>query len=381
MSSLKISIFIYSLAGGGAERAMSYLLNYLEEHQYPVVLVLMNDTIAYPIPSTIDTYYLEKSNPNESGILKLLKLPYLAFKYARLLKTLQITHSFSLLTRPCYINIMARWFTKHQYKLIISERSFPTKQYAGNHLQAKINRFMVKWLYPKADAILSNAKASKIDLVTHFKIPKEKISYIYNPIDLDKISGIVPNNDFYDSNYINLVTVGRLMTVKNHSFLIKAMEPFKNVRLYIFGDGELYDQLKTQIMALNLENNVFLMGFEQNPFTYLKAADIFVLSSIFEGFPNVLMEALSCGLPVISTNCQSGPDEMLELEQATDQDIMFTKYGILTPVNNLELMQKAIAFMIANPEFRKSCTENAPKRIKAYDKNHILKQYCEYILA
>lgn len=377
----KISIFLYSMSGGGAERVISYLLPYLKRKGHEVILVLMNDTLAYPIPKDVPLYYLEKSRGNEPGLSKFLKLPWLAWKYARLLKRLQITHSFSLLTRPCYINIMARWFTQHPYKLMVSERNFPSLQYGYNDAQSRINSFLVKKLYPKADLVISNARASALDLVENFNVAASKTRVIYNPIDLQKIHSIAPLANFFDSGFTNLVSVGRLQVVKNQQLLVKAVASFEKVRLYIFGTGELQQALEEQIRKLNLTDRVFLMGFEPNPFQYLKAADLFVFGSNHEGFPNVLLEAMACGLPILSTNCKSGPDEIMELKHAKTDDIMVTDYGILSPVGDLDLFTKGLAYCLEHPEYLALCKKNALLRIQDFSREPILAAYTQHILA
>ncbi|MFN3136186.1 MAG: glycosyltransferase [Allomuricauda sp.] len=375
----KIAIFINSLAGGGAERVTSYLLPYLVNKGHKVVLVLTEEQLAYPVPKEVPIHYLDKSGKNESGVTKLLKLPWLAYRYAQLLQKENITHSFSLLTRPCYINIMARWFTKHPYKLMVSERNFPSMQYGGNHLQARINNFLVKRLYPKADLVVSNAKASAQDLVDNFGVAKERTRTIYNPIDIDKIQQMEAIQDFFDPNYVNAVSIGRLVPEKNHTFLLDAVLPFNHLRLYIFGEGELRKSLEEKIQGLGLENRVFLMGFESNPFQYLKAADFFLFGSLNEGFPNVLMEAMCCGLPIVSTNCKSGPDEMMELNESKTDDIMFTDYGILTPVNDVACMQKALEYVLEHPEFLQACKPNLLQRIQDFRREPILEAYHQLI--
>jgi N-acetylgalactosamine-N,N'-diacetylbacillosaminyl-diphospho-undecaprenol 4-alpha-N-acetylgalactosaminyltransferase len=375
----KISIFINSLAGGGAERVTSYLLPYLVNKGHKVVLVLTEEELAYPVPKEVPIHYLDKSGKNESGVAKLLKLPWLAYRYAQFLRNENITHSFSLLTRPCYINIMARWFTSHPYKLMVSERNFPSMQYGGDHLQARINNFLVKRLYPKADLVVSNAKASAQDLVDNFGVAKERTRTIYNPIDIDKIQQMEAIQDFFDPNYVNAVSIGRLVPEKNHTFLLDAVLPFNHLRLYIFGEGELRKSLEEKIQGLGLENRVFLMGFERNPFQYLKAADFFLFGSLNEGFPNVLMEAMCCGLPIVSTNCKSGPDEMMELKEAKTDDIMFTDYGILTPVNDVACMQKALEYVLEHPEFLQACKPNLLQRIQDFRREPILEAYHQLI--
>ena len=273
----KIAIFINSLAGGGAERVTSYLLPYLVNKGHEVVLVLTEEELAYPVPKEVPIHYLDRSGKNESGVAKLLKLPWLAYRYAQFLRNENITHSFSLLTRPCYINIMARWFTSHPYKLMVSERNFPSMQYGGNHLQARINNFLVKRLYPKADLVVSNAKASAQDLVDNFGVAKERTRTIYNPIDIDKIQQMEGIQDFFDPNYVNAVSIGRLVPEKNHTFLLDAVLPFNHLRLYIFGEGELRKSLEEKIQGLGLENRVFLWALRAIPSNTSKLRIFFYL--------------------------------------------------------------------------------------------------------
>jgi len=185
--------------------------------------------------------------------------------------------------------------------------------------------------------------------------------------------------DFFDPNYVNAVSIGRLVPEKNHTFLLDAVLPFNHLRLYIFGEGELRKSLEEKIQGLGLENRVFLMGFESNPFQYLKAADFFLFGSLNEGFPNVLMEAMCCGLPIVSTNCKSGPDEMMELKEAKTDDIMFTDYGILTPVNDVACMQKALEYVLEHPEFLQACKPNLLQRIQDFRREPILEAYHQLI--
>ncbi|WKX76466.1 glycosyltransferase [Zobellia laminariae] len=185
---MTISILIYSMAGGGAERVVSYLLPYLAKQGDIVLLVLMNNTISYDIPKDIPIHYLENSKGNENGILKLIKLPFLAYKYARLIKKLEVTHSFSLLTRPNYINTISRLFTSLPPKTIISERSFPSLQYGYGNSQSKINNWLISKLYPKADYILCNSQGNADDLITNYSIDSKIIDVIYNPVDIESIT-------------------------------------------------------------------------------------------------------------------------------------------------------------------------------------------------
>lgn len=372
---MTIAILIYSISGGGAERVVSYLMPYLGKKGHAVHLVLMNAAVGYAIPQNVSVHYLEKSNAHENGILKLLKLPLLAFKYAKLLKSLKISHSFSLLTRPNYINVLAKLFGTGSTKTIISERAHPSLQYGYGDAQSKINNLLIKKLYPKADFIICNSKGNSEDLMASYAIRPDKIEVIHNPIDMLAIKEKSAVTNFFDNAYYNMVTVGRLDSGKNHELLIRALKKVPNSRLYILGTGILKNILLQLTEELQLQNRVHFLGFDPNPYQYLKSADLFVFGSNHEGFPNVLLEAMACGLPILTTNCKSGPDEIMELEEPASDKIMKTPYGILTPVGDVDLMAQGMDYFIQNPEYLKSCKENVRERIKVFEKESILKAY------
>ncbi|MDO5980478.1 glycosyltransferase [Flavivirga spongiicola] len=377
---MSLGILIYSLAGGGAERVVSYLLAYCIENKIKVHLILMNPTIKYEIPEEIEIHYLEKSSFGENGIIKTLKIPFLAYKYSRLIRTLRISHSISFLTRPSFINIISSKLTRHRFKIITNERAYPSLQYSYKNFQSFFNKKMIRVLYKKSDIVISNSYGNSHDLIDNFNVPVNKMKVIHNPIDLEKINKIEALEGFYDNTKFNLVTIGRLDVGKNHSLLIDAMSKLNNpnLRLYILGAGNMKEELELKIKKLKLEQQVILVGFDPNPYKYLKKADLFVFGSNHEGFPNVLLEAMSCGLPILTTNCKSGPSEIMELESVKN-DTMKTDYGILVPVKNVELMAKGIEYFISNKDFLNTCKTNVLKRSENFRKNKILKEYIDII--
>jgi len=379
---MKIAVFIYSLGGGGAERVVSQLIPYLENNGFDVYLVLMNNTCVYPFETKNKPFFLENSKTTESNVLKFLKIPFLAYKYHIFLKKNKINKSFSFLTRPGFISVLTKWFNKKR-TIIISERSNSSLQYGNHNLQSWINNFLIKELYPKADLIIANSNGNAQDLITNYNVPRYKITTIYNPISLEAIFAIEPTKDFFDTNYFNLVSVGRLDNGKNHQLLIKSLEFFKlqKVRLYIFGDGILKTELEKTIQDLKLENRVFLMGFESNPYKYLKAADLFVFSSNHEGFPNVILEAMACELPIVSTNCPSGPNEIFKVNTDYDfSDNVLTDYGILVPRNNIKKMVEAINILMQNKKYYQNCKTQVVKRVEDFEANKILDEFKLHLL-
>jgi N-acetylgalactosamine-N,N'-diacetylbacillosaminyl-diphospho-undecaprenol 4-alpha-N-acetylgalactosaminyltransferase len=377
---MKIGVLIYSLSGGGAERVVSYLLSYFIKNNINVCLILMNTSIKYDLPEVVDVHFIEKSNPTESGLIKAFKIPFLAYKYAKLVKKLKLTHSLSFLTRPSFINVLASQLTKYSFKVITNERAFPSLQYSYKGFQSTFNKKLIKSLYKKSDLVISNSYGNASDLVDNFEVPSKKMQVIHNPIDLDKINRIQPIKSFYDPKRFNIITLGRLDKGKNHTMLIKAIHKLQNplLKLYIFGVGDIQEELEDLMNKLDVNAQVSLMGFDSNPYQYLKAADLFIFGSNHEGFPNVLLEAMACGLPILTTNCQSGPSEIMELKIPKD-DIMITDYGILVPIKNVDLMAKGIGYFVKNNNYINECVTKSQIRIKDFEKNSILKEYIDLI--
>jgi N-acetylgalactosamine-N,N'-diacetylbacillosaminyl-diphospho-undecaprenol 4-alpha-N-acetylgalactosaminyltransferase len=375
-----IAIFAYSLGSGGAERQISYLLNHLYK-QYNFTLVLMNNTIFYKIPNDIKIIYLENSDPYEHGIKKLLKLPILAWKYRQLLIKNNIDLSLSFMTRPNYINILSKYFM-NDTRTIISERSMFSLHYDYNNLQSFINKRLVR-LYNSADLIITNAINNGNDLKNNFNIHAD-IKTIYNAVDsksIEKLKNISLETQI-SSDTFNFITIGRLDQGKNHQLLINCMVNI-NANLYIIGEGILKDNLEEQIISLGLENKVFLLGRLNNPYNYLYQSDCFVFSSNHEGMPNVLLESLACHLPIITTDCQSGPREILapqtSLTKVLSDEIELAEYGILTPIKSKLLMSKAMQVMVENNEIRNEYKLKSKHRAAFFNIENMIEKFVEII--
>jgi N-acetylgalactosamine-N,N'-diacetylbacillosaminyl-diphospho-undecaprenol 4-alpha-N-acetylgalactosaminyltransferase len=342
-------------------------------NKYNITLVLMNDTIFYEIPENVELVFLEKSKPDESGIKKLLKLPYLGWKYKNFLKKEKIDISLSLMTRPNYINIFAKLFGSGA-KTIISERSNFSMQYGYKNLQSFINKMLVG-LYNYADLIVANAKGNKQDLIENFHI-KTPVITIYNALDMEDIDRKKEESIEIEKKRFTFVTIGRMDVGKNHILLIESVKEI-DADLWIIGDGELRGFLEKKVLEYNLQDRVLFLGRQSNPYRFLNRADCFVFGSNHEGFPNVLLEALACELPVISTDCLSGPREILapNTEYKNIKDIEIAEYGILVPVNNEEKLAKAMKLIYEDNELRYNFRNKAKNRAKEFEVKRIIKEW------
>ncbi len=375
MSKKKISILVNDLNSGGAERVVSILLDTLQS-RYDITLFMMHNIIFYNIPKDIKIVVVGNSKLEDSGVIKLLKLPLIAWQYRKL--NIDSSISLSFLSRANYINIFAKLFGMRG-KIIVSERAMPSLQYRGS-LQGYINRVLIRLLYNRADRVFANSKGNALDLIENFKIKDVRV--IYNIFNINRIINLSNRYAILDSSRFNFITIGRLDEGKNHKLLIDAIREI-DANLYIIGDGVLRDDLVEHIINLGLEDRVFMLGKEKNPYKYLSKADSFVFASNREGFPNVLVEALACGLPIISTDCKSGPREILAPDTnenfQLNRKIEIAKYGILTPINSINKIREAMRTIIDNKKLREEYRKKAKERAMEFNKNRIIDKFIDII--
>lgn len=372
------------MAAGGAERVVSIIIKELQ-HEFDIQLVLLSSTIEYELPSHQKIIFLNGANDG-SGFLKLLKLPWLAYRYKQLCISNQIEVSFSFLKRANYINCLSK-ILGLKCKIIISERTFFSNYLKSVGRSEKIlSKKLTRSLYPRADLIVPNSLLIKDDLLNNFKI-RANYQVIYNPVSIDAIkhsSSVNVDPPLFQT--FTFITVGRFSTEKNYELLISAFEKIKdlNCNLLFIGKGKEEHKLKSKVTQLKLESKIHFAGFDINPYKYLSKASCFVLSSDFEGFPNSIQEALACNLPVISTDCKSGPREILAPDtdpsaQNTD-NIEVAEYGILVPVNNSDILANAMRLIYTDRELYDRLQQNAKVRAAAFSTENIINKFREILI-
>lgn len=383
MNRKKILFLITSMERGGAERVVSLLINYLSKnYSHKIFLILMEPGISYDLPTDIEVLILSKRK--KSYIWKLMELPFVALKLLYYAKKEKIDTIFSFIYRANYVNCLMKLFNT-SYRSIISIRS-TTSLYKDKGILGKINLFLISKLYGKADLIVSNSEGVKNDLERLFHFHNKHI-VINNPIDLDYIMHETEDDIDYllnpERKYI--ISVGRLEKAKKHKDLILAFNEIKKkipeYDVLILGEGKLNPKLNELIKNLDLQKRIFLVGEVSNPFGYMVQSKLFVLTSEYEGFPNVLLEALACKLPVISTDCNSGPREILS--PASDRvttlkdSIEYAEFGILVPVNNTGILAEAILALLADENLARRYSNKSFNRAKEHSIEKIAIKYEE----
>jgi N-acetylgalactosamine-N,N'-diacetylbacillosaminyl-diphospho-undecaprenol 4-alpha-N-acetylgalactosaminyltransferase len=376
----KLLIFINTLQTGGAERVVSLLLDHLKD-DFEIHLALYSNYVDYAIPPQIKILDLHQPLV-QNKIIRFLKLPQISLKVYRYCKKNAINNSVAFLYRPCYINAIMKSFLGYKGHVIMCEGTHQTTmQESHSAIYRMFSKFMVMYSYKRADIILANSYAIQTDLIENFKI-KTPVRVIYNPVDLQLIkSNAAEEPDLvFDKGVFHFITVGNLRKEKNQLLLIQAFFILKNLpcKLLIVGAGVMEEELKQKVKDLGLMDKIIFCGFDKNPFKYVSRSDCFVLSSNVEGFPNVLIEALACGKPVISTDCSSGPRELLapdtDLHHRAINNYEIGEYGILTPVKDVISLANAMKKMMEDEALRNRFLTKAAKRAEQFDVNEI-KQY------
>lgn len=333
-----LSIFLMDLDGGGAEKVMLNLARGFAEKGLQVDLVLVKAEGPYlsNLPPTVRVVKLESSRLIQS-------LPALA----RYLKQEQPPVLISALEDTNMVALWAKKLADVSTRVVVSVHNNLSREAANaTTLKRKLTPQLVKWFYPWANSIVAVSKGVADNLV-QIGLPSNSIKVIYNPIvspELNEKTHEWPDHPWFLPNQPPVILgVGRLEKQKDFSSLIRAFAQLKKqspARLMILGEGSERSKLQDLVNNAGLTDDVAFPGFVANPYAYMARATVLVLSSAWEGFGNVLVEAMAAGTPVVSTNCESGPTEILANGQ----------YGKLVTVGDIEGMAKAIVKTIEEPQ-------------------------------
>ncbi len=362
---------------GGAERVISLLLKHLV-HDYNVTLVLLSDDIEFDIPKNVTVHVLGKSNilKNKPPHSKLKNTVMFIYKYYKIVKREKFDIAMSFLALPNIINSMIANHVSHKVThTIVSERCYPSEMYKSGWFAMKMAKIFYPLFYNKNDRLFSNSVHINEDLKNNFGI-KIPMNVIYNPIEI--IHPKQFEDTYNDKNSFVIINVGSHSHAKNQELILNALRTLDNdVSLTILGTGNLTQDLKDYIQTHEIENKITMPGKVKNVGEYLMESDCFILSSVTEGFPNVLLEAMAIGVPVISTNCMSGPLEILndnETVQIEEGEFYLAKYGILINVNDNIALTKAILSFKENDDLRKKYSDLGFQKANMYDLPEIYKQ-------
>ncbi|MBQ6266619.1 MAG: glycosyltransferase [Clostridia bacterium] len=364
---MKIVILKESLCIGGTERSTANISRALAKNNDVTLILYDGSDIQYPYAGTL----IDLHCPAKKSILaKVLNNIVRELRYASLIKKISPDILFEFL----YIgNPLSRVRRKDQIR-VISARDYSLLSTMTDRFHACLSA---------ADGMVCNSRRLREYYVNVHPEDREKVFFVPNIIEPDQIALEAREEpeaaclSFLQTHRYNLVSTGRFCKEKGYEYLLQVLAMLKDddcdVGLILIGDGDYKERYLKLIDELGLEKDVYFTGFQKNPYKYMAKCDCFVMSSLNEGFPNVLVEAMSLSIPVVSVNCISGPAELIRKDadyNAVKEHSAVCDYGILTPAfaegednsQSFAEMAHAIQMILTHPEQRSALAAAAKQR-------------------
>ncbi|AIT08373.1 hypothetical protein MC45_17675 (plasmid) [Sphingomonas taxi] len=334
-----IAIFLPSLEGGGAERVMAILASGFAGRGYQVDLVLVEASGPYLAQIASDVRVVELGSGSVIRSVGAL---------TRYLRRERPGALLAALSHANIVAILAHRLSRSRARLVVSERlSLAAARRYSRGLRYQVIRRLMRPTYRLADRVIVVAAAMIGELKEQLHLPDDKLECIYNPVVNAELVEAAAQSCAHpwlaaDASIPVVLGCGRLSAQKDFATLIDAfriVRARRSARLIVLGEGEDRAALQAQVDASGVGVDVDLPGFAANPFAFMSRASVFVLSSIYEGMPGALIQAMACGAALVSTDCPTGPEEILE----------DGRWGALVPMRDPAAMAAAIEQVLNAP--------------------------------
>jgi glycosyltransferase involved in cell wall biosynthesis len=361
MRKQRVAFVLPNFGGGGAERVQLVLIKALiaAGHGVDLLLAHRRGELIPLLPSGVRVVDLEAARLASA-------LPALAayLRHERPDTLVAVMWPMTIITSAAHLAVRSR------ARLVLADHAILSRQYATG-LQRQLLRWTVRLFYPRADVRIVCSEGSADDLTALSGISRSLFTLLRNPLELpNPLPPAASAERWWNGASDRVIAVGNLHPVKNHALLIEAFAAVAaerpQAKLLVLGEGPLRPALEAQIEELGLRGRITLAGFQLDPWPFLASADLFVMSSSHEASPLVLVEALHAGLRIVSTDCQSGPAELLDDGH----------YGMLTPVGDPAALTRAMVEALALP----SDDERQRRRAQDVGGRGVLYQYLRALL-
>jgi len=358
---IRILFIVSSLSGGGAERVVSTILRYLDCNRFEPLLCLWRDEIVYPIPKDLKVHIIGKYKPWHL---------FHAIRQTRfLIKKWKPDVIYSHLS---FVNLLTglALLGKAQNTLWIScQHQDP--EYSTNIIMKRILGLVLNRCY-KVVAVSNGVRTA---CIKNFLLPDDKVITLYNPLELPEPLDNKEHTNHLSESYVStLVAMGRLTKEKDYPTMFRALRLMKEnmpIKLKILGDGPLYNKLKILAANLDIAEDVDFLGFVNDPFPIIRTSDVYVMSSVSEGLPTALIEAMACGVPVVSTRATYGPEEI----------IVDGESGLLVGVGDSNTLANSIIRILKDNSLRERLSKAGIVRVNSlFSKDNLIPQFERIIM-
>jgi glycosyltransferase involved in cell wall biosynthesis len=347
---------ISDFAGGGAEREFAGLVGAMSEAEFDIHLLIWRPVFAYSIPPVLPVHVVKKDRawhvvtaiPQIRRLIRDLR-PDVVFSQLHYVNIVTGTALAGLNPRP-------RWIAR-----FVND---PQREMRG------LLRAWARWALSRCDLILGASEGVATALASHLGFDEAKTAVVDNVVDVHQIERLskAPLPIGRDEGSFVVVHAGRFTRQKNQRMLLQAFSELtsERARLWMLGQGELEEDLKRLAGRLGIADRVSWLGFQENPYPFFQAADVFALSSDHEGMPNVLIESMLCGTPVVATDCRFGPAELIDSASS----------GFLVPVGNYKELGAALGLLERDPSLTALMGENARSQAQhRFETSRVVSEY------
>ena len=357
---IKVAVVLPELGGGGAQRTFLNVLNHLDRELFDPILVLYRPAGSFRslLKSDVKIVTLDS-----------VRTLWSIIPLARWIRSESPDVVMSTLLHINVATVISGILSRKGVPVVVRESNNLTA--AGRPLRT-LSGMAVRWAYRRADTVIALSKGVRRDVIDRYSLKKDRVRMIYNPIDLEAIQSLSMEKAdplpgwTDDSNEHRIIAVGRLVPQKGFELLIEAVSQLDAPwRLLIIGEGIEDYNLKALAKNLGISKHVIMPGFIANPFPYIAMADLFVLSSRWEGFGHVIPEAMACGTPVLATRCPSGPDEIIE--EGID--------GQLCEPGSSNSLTSNIECLLKSPDIRDRMANTAKVSVQRFSAGEVIRQY------
>jgi glycosyltransferase involved in cell wall biosynthesis len=374
MKKTRLLCCIQDFRGRGAEKVLATLLAKLDRERYEIGVFVLHDIFALDVPKDVIIM-------SAHAVTHPLTAPLMVKVRENFRKVYAVRKAIRAFSPDVILSVsgtnvllvLAKYLTRTQFKLILSEHTLPSlfiPETGGAFVQI-VTRLVIRLAYPRADRILTPSKGVADDLVHGFGVPRDRIGIIPNPLDLERIASAAqeePPVPFPQDGSFRIGYVGGLSREKNPACLIRAfallLKQGVKARLFLVGNGGQREELQTLASALSVADRVHFLGFQKNPYALLSRFAVLAVPSFYETFSYVMLEAMACGVPAVSTRWP-GSEELYE----------DGKNCVLVPLDDPGGMATGIRAVLASSELRERITTNGRALARTCSADAVLRQY------